>query len=135
MTSKPSLLSGDNPQIPKGYGDAPVQAYIDAVPGWKQDVCRTVDALITEAVPEVQKAVKWNTPLYGLEKDVFFIGYHCFKNYVKVSFFHGAALDPMPPGTSKQKNVRYLDIHEGEFDEKQFTAWVEAARKLPGEKM
>ncbi|MBL8557616.1 MAG: DUF1801 domain-containing protein [Hyphomonadaceae bacterium] len=135
MTSKPSLLSGDNPQIPKGYGDAPVQAYIDAVPGWKQDVCRTVDALITEAVPEVQKAVKWNTPLYGLEKDVFFIGYHCFKNYVKVSFFQGAALDPMPPGTSKQKNVRYLDIHEGVLDEKQFVKWVKAASKLPGEKM
>ena len=135
MTQKPKLLSGDNPQIPKGYGDAPVQAFIDAVPGWKQDVCRTVDALITKAVPRVEKAVKWNTPLYGLEKDVFFIGYHCFKNYVKVSFFKGAELDPMPPGESKQKNVRYLDIPEDGFDEKQFVKWVKAASKLPGEKM
>jgi hypothetical protein len=135
VTTKPKLLSGDNPQIPKGYGETPVQAFIDAVPGWKQDVCRTVDALITKAVPKVQKAVKWNTPLYGLEKDVFFVGYHCFKNYVKVTFFKGAELDPMPPGASKQKNVRYLDIPEDGFDEKQFVKWVKAASKLPGEKM
>lgn len=133
--AKPKLLSGDNPQIPKGYGDAPVQAYLDAVPDWKQDVARRVDKLIVAAVPKVKKAVKWNTPLYGLEDDVFFIGYHCFKNYLKVTFFNGASLKPPPPGESKHKHVRYLDIREGELDEKQFTAWVKQAAKLPGEKM
>src|SRR5690349_11381827 len=92
--AKPKLLSGDNPQIPKGYGDAPVQTYIAAIPGWKQDIARRVDALIVAAVPKVKKAVKWNTPLYGLEEDHFFVGYHCFKNYLKVTFFRGASLKP-----------------------------------------
>lgn len=136
MAQKPKLLAGDNPQIAKGYGDGPVQAYIDAVPGWKQDVCRRLDALIVAAVPRVQKAVKWNTPLYGMEESHYFMSFHCFAKYVKVGFFKGASLDPMPPGTSKQKDVRYLDIREGDdFDEKQFVKWVKAASKLPGEKM
>jgi hypothetical protein len=136
VAQKPKLLAGDNPQIAKGYGDGPVQAYIDAVPGWKQDVCRRLDALIVAAVPRVQKAVKWNTPLYGMEESHYFMSFHCFAKYVKVGFFKGASLDPMPPGTSKQKDVRYLDIREGDdFDEKQFVKWVKAASKLPGEKM
>lgn len=134
--AKPKLLSGDNPQIPKGYGDKPVQAYIAAVPGWKQDVCRRLDALIVKAVPKAQKAVKWNTPLYGMEEDHFFLGYHCFAKYVKVTFFQGASLDPPPPGASKMKAVRYLDVREDDdLDEKQFVAWVKAASKLPNEKM
>jgi len=132
----PKPLSGGNPQIPKGYGDRPVQDYIAAVPGWKQQVCRRLDALIMKAAPKAMKAVKWNTPLYGMEVDHFFVGYHCFTHYVKVSFFRGAHLDPQPPGASKQKNVRYLDVREHDgIDEKQFIAWVKAASKLPNEKM
>ena len=129
------LLSGGNPQIAKGYGDAPVQAYIAAMPGWKRDLGRRLDALITEAVPGVQKAVKWNSPLYGMEQGSWFLSFHCFASYVKVGFFRGASLKPMPPGTSKHQEVRYLDIHEGELDEMQFTRWVKQASKLPGEKM
>lgn len=129
-------LSGGNPQIPKGYGDAPVQAYIAAMPGWKHDVGRRLDALIEAAVPGLCKAVKWNTPLYGLEKDVWFLSYHCFDRYVKVAFFRGAALDPAPPVGSKLKDVRYVHIHEDEpFDAALFTRWVKQASKLPGEKM
>jgi len=136
MSEQPKLLSGGNPQIAKGYGDAPVQAYIDAAPGWKQDVCRRIDALIIAAVPRVLKAVKWNTPLYGVREHHYFIGYHCFTKYVKVTFMQGAQLDPLPPGASKQKDVRYLDVREDDdFDEKQFVQWVKAANKLPGEKM
>lgn len=136
MADKPKLLAGDNPQIAKGYGDSPVQAYIDAVPGWKQDVCRRLDALITAAVPRVQKAVKWNTPLYGMEESHYFMSFHCFAKYVKVAFFQGASLDPLPPGASKQKDVRYLDIREDDdIDDKQVVKWVKAASKLPGEKM
>lgn len=131
----PVLLSGGNPQIAKGYGDEPVQAYIAAMPGWKRDLGRRLDALITEAVPGVQKAVKWNSPLYGMEQGSWFLSFHCFANYVKVGFFRGASLKPMPPGTSKHQEVRYLDIHEGELDETQFTRWVKQASKLPGEKM
>ncbi|MET0183459.1 MAG: DUF1801 domain-containing protein [Caulobacterales bacterium] len=131
----PVLLSGGNPQIPKGYGDAPVQAYIAAAPGWKREVATRLDALITKAVPGVKKAVKWNTPLYGVEEGVWFLGYHCFTNYVKVSFFAGASLHPQPPGKSKQAHVRYYDVREGALDEKQFAAWVKQASKLPGEKM
>lgn len=132
----PKRLSGGNPQIPKGYGDAPVQAYIAAMPGWKHDVGRRLDALIEAAVPGLCKAVKWNTPLYGLEKDVWFLSYHCFDRYVKVAFFRGAALDPAPPVGSKLKDVRYVHIHEDEpFDEALFTRWVKQASKLPGEKM
>jgi hypothetical protein len=132
----PVLLSGGNPQIPKGYGEEPVQAYISAMPGWKQAVGRRLDGLITQAVPGVQKAVKWNSPFYGLEKDHWFLSYHGFTRYVKVSFFRGASLQPMPPGKSKQAEVRYLDIMEdGDLDEAQFVDWVKQASRLPGEKM
>src|SRR5690606_23329722 len=103
----PVLLSGGNPQIAKGYGDAPVQAYIAAMPGWKRDVGRRLDALIGRTVPGVQKAVKWNSPMYGVEGQGYFLGLHVFTNYVKVTFFRGAALDPVPPGPSKHKEVRY----------------------------
>ncbi len=117
------LLSGGNPQIPKGYGDGPVQAYLDAIPvKWKQDVSRRIDKLIEKTVPGVLKAVKWNTPMCGMEPDHYFLGFHMFDRYVKVSFNLGAKLTPMPPGTSKQANVRYLDIHEDDaFDEAQFS--------------
>ncbi|WP_342239013.1 DUF1801 domain-containing protein [Inquilinus sp. OTU3971] len=132
----PTLLSGGNPQIPKGYGDAPVQAYIAAMPGWKSDLGRRLDALITRTVPGVRKAVKWNSPMYGVEEKTWFLGIHCFTKYIKVAFFRGAALQPLPPGRSKQKDVRYLDIREDEpLDEAQFTAWVKQASELPGEKM
>jgi hypothetical protein len=134
--AKPKLLSGGNPQIAKAHGDAPVQAYIAAMPGWKSDVGRRLDALITGAVPNVYKAVKWNSPLYGIEGEGWFLGLHCFTRYVKVAFFRGASLDPVPPGSSKQKEVRYLDIHEGEeIDEARFASWVKQASRLPGEKM
>ena len=129
------LLSGGNPQIAKGYGDTPVQAYIAAMPGWKGDVGRRIDAIVTRAVPHAFKAVKWNSPLYGVERDRWFIGVHCMTKYVKVAFFMGQLLRPKPPGESSQKNVRYLDIYEGEFDEAKFVNWVKQASKLPGEKM
>jgi len=134
--AKPKLLSGGNPQIAKAYGDEPVQTYIAVMPGWKSDVGRRLDAIITRTVPKVYKAVKWNSPLYGIEGDGWFLGIHCFTKYIKVAFFRGASLRPMPPGTSKQKEVRYLDIHEeDEVDEAQFAAWVKQASKLPGERM
>jgi hypothetical protein len=133
---KPVLLSGGNPQIPKGYGDAPVQAYIAAMPGWKSDVWRKLDALIERTVPGVQKAVKWNSPLYGVEGQGWFLGIHCFTKYIKVTFFRGRSLRPVPPGESRQKEVRYLDIHEDDaLDEAQFAAWVKQASQLPGEKL
>lgn len=132
----PKLLSGGNPQIAKAFGDAPVQAYIAAMPGWKSGVGQRLDALITRAVPGVRKAVKYNSPLYGIEGQGWFLSLHVFTNYVKVTFFRGASLRPVPPGNSKQKHVRYLDIHENDkLDEKQFTAWVKHASKLPGEKL
>ncbi len=135
-TAGPKLLSGDNPQIPKGYGDAPVEAYIAAIPGWKSGVARTVDTLIMRALPKVKKAVKYNSPLYGLDGETWFVSVHVFARYVKVAFFKGALLAPPPPGTSKQKYLRYLDIHEDdEIDEAQFKSWVKAASKLPGEKL
>jgi hypothetical protein len=134
--SGPALLSGGNPQIAKAYGDAPVQAYIAAMPGWKSDVWRRLDALIGRAVPNVYKAVKWNSPLYGIEGQGWFLGVHCFAKYIKVAFFRGAALRPVPPGASKQKDVRYLDIREDDkVDEAQFAAWVKQASRLPGERM
>jgi hypothetical protein len=134
--SKPKLLSGGNPQIAKGDGDEPVQAYIAAMPGWKGDIGRRLDALITAAVPNVGKAVKWNTPFYGIEGQGWFLGFHCITKYIKVAFFRGASLVPVPPVESKQKNVRYLHIFEdGQFDEAQFIDWVKQASKLPGEKM
>ncbi|MDP3898871.1 MAG: DUF1801 domain-containing protein [Mesorhizobium sp.] len=130
------LLSGGNPQIAKGYGDAPVQAYIAATPGWKGEVVRRLDALIVQAAPGVRKAVKWNSPFYGMEEQHWFLSFHCMTRYVKVAFFRGAELDPLPPGTSKQKDVRYLDIHENKpFHEAQFADWVRQASRLPGEKM
>lgn len=130
------LLTGGNPQIAKGYGDAPIQQYIAAMPGWKSDLGKRLDRLIVEAVPGVEKAVKWNSPFYGMEKDVWFLGFHCMTKYVKVAFFRGAQFSPMPPGTSKQPDVRYLDIYEAdEFDEAQFLDWVKQASELPGEKM
>jgi hypothetical protein len=130
------LLSGGNPQIAKGYGDAPVQAYLQAIPDWKREVSVRLDALITRAFPTVQKAVKWNTPMYGTDEKTFFMGFHMVTKYVKVAFFQGAQLDPLPPDKSTQKNVRYLHIHENDkLDEKQFIAWVQQAAKLPGVKM
>lgn len=129
------LLSGGNPQIAKGYGDEPVKAYIAAMPGWKKDIGRSLDALVERIVPGVSKAVKWNTPLYGIEGDGWFLAYHCFTNYVKVTFFRGSSLKPLPPGASKHKDVRYLDIREGALDEAQLADWIKQASRLPGEKM
>jgi hypothetical protein len=131
----PKLLSGGNPQIAKGYGDGPVQAYIAAMPGWKSEVGRRLDAIIESTVSGVNKAVKWNSPLYGIEGDGWFLGIHCFTKYIKVSFFRGASLKPIPAGTSKHPEVRYLDIYEDKLDEAQFTDWVKQASQLPGEKM
>lgn len=134
--AEPVLLSGGNPQIAKGYGDAPVQAYIAGMPGWKRAVGQRVDALVMDEVPEVSKAVKWNSPFYGLEGQGWFMSMHCFDKYVKVAFFQGASLKPVPPGASKQKDVRYLDIHENDaIDEAGFTDWVKQASQLPGAKM
>ena len=134
--SKPALLSGGNPQIAKAEGDAPVQAYIAAMPGWKRDVGRALDALIGRTVPGVHKAVKWNSPFYGVTGEGWFLSFHCFAKYVKVAFFRGAALSPLPPGASKQKDVRYLDIHEtDQIDESQFAKWVKQASRLPGQRM
>jgi hypothetical protein len=134
--SEPNLLSGGNPQIAKGYGEAPVQAYIDAMPGWKSQVGRRLDALITDAVPEVRKAVKWNSPFYGVEEKTWFLSFHVFAKYIKVAFFRGADLEPLPPVGSKQKNVRYLHIQEVQpLDEARFVDWVRQASQLPGERM
>ena len=144
--TKTRLLAGGNPQIAKGEGDAPVQAYIAAIPGWKRDVARRLDAMIVRTVPNVRKAVKWNSPLYGAADQVttgktgsWFLGIHCFDKYIKVAFFRGTSLRPMPPGESKQKEVRYLDIHEGEWgttiDEAQVSNWFRQASLLPGERM
>ena len=129
------LLSGGNPQIPMGYGEAPVAAYLAAMPGWKQDIGRKIDAIVTRAMPGVAKAVKWNSPFYGAGDGTWFLSFHCFENYVKVTFLRGTSLDPPPPGHSKHPFVRYLDIPETGFDEKQFAAWVRQASKLPGEKL
>ena len=136
VAAKPALLSGGNPQVPKAYGDAPVQAYIAAMPDWKRDVGRRLDALIVRAVPGVRKAVKWNSPLYGVEGQGWFLSVHCFTKYIKVAFFRGASLRPVPPGESKSKDTRYLDIHEDDkLDEIQLAAWVKQASQLPGERM
>ena len=127
------LLSGGNPQIAKGEGDAPVQAYIAAMPGWKRDIGQRLDALIARSVPDVRKAVKWNSPFYGIEGRGWFLSFHTFARYVKVGFFRGASLRPVPPGAGKVKNVRYVDIHEGdEIDEAQWAAWLKQASALPG---
>lgn len=133
---EPVLLSGGNPQIAKGDGDGPVQEYIAAMPGWKRDVGRRLDALITRTVPGVEKAVKWNTPFYGVENPFWFLSFHCFDRYIKVTFFRGASLRPAPTVKSKYEAVRYFHIHEDdELDEAQFADWVKQASKLPGEKL
>ena len=131
--TKTVLLSGGNPQIAKADGDAPVQAYIAAMPGWKRDVGAHLDALVDKTVPNVKKAVRWNSPFYGIEGQGWFLSFHCFTRYVKVTFFRGAALRPPPPGESKHVDVRYLDIFEDEpLDEDQLVAWLRQASKLPG---
>jgi hypothetical protein len=128
--AKPVLLSGGNPQIAKGDGDAPVQAYIAAMPGWKRDVGRRLDALIVRTIPGVRKAVKWNSPFYGIEGQGWFLNFHCFTKYVKVAFFRGTSLRPVPPGESKSKDVRYLDIHEDDkLDEALFADWLKQASR------
>ncbi|MBX9679190.1 MAG: DUF1801 domain-containing protein [Gemmataceae bacterium] len=133
---EPVLLSGGNPQIAKGYGDGPVQAFIAAMPGWKQDVGKRLDAIIERVVPGVHKAVKWNTPLYGIEGEGWFLSFHCFAKYVKVAFFRGLSLVPIPPVESKSQDTRYFHIHEDdELDETQFADWLKQARRLPGERM
>jgi hypothetical protein len=131
--AEPVLLSGGNPQIAKADGDAPVQAYIAAMPGWKSDVGRRLDSIVVHTVPDVRKAVRWNSPFYGMPGQGWFLNFHCFVKYVKVAFFSGASLDPLPPGESKDENVRYLNIYEDDkFDEEQFAAWVWQASQLPG---
>jgi hypothetical protein len=130
---RPRLLAGGNPQIPKGDGDAPVQAYIEAMPGWKSDVGRHLDALIEQAVPHVVKAVKWNQPLYGVEDRGFFVSFRCFTSYIKLTFFRGATLDPVPPIDFKDPDSKAIHIHEDdELDEAQLTSWFEQASVLPG---
>jgi hypothetical protein len=137
VAAKPKLLSGGNPQIAKADGDAPVRAYIAAMPGWKRDVGRWLDALIVRTVPNVRKAVRWNSPFYGVEGEGgrgWFLGVHCITRYVKVAFFRGASLRPMPPVESKQKDVRYFHIHEDDrLDEELVASWVRQASELPGE--
>ena len=134
--SEPVLLSGGNPQIPKGDGDGPVQAYIAAMPGWKRDVGARLDALIVSAVPDVCKVVRWNQPFYGHEDEGWFTAFRCYTKYVQLQFFRGASLDPVPPKASKHDEVRYLDIYEGDdLDEDQLVSWIEQASKLPGEKL
>ena len=134
--AEPVLLSGGNPQIAKADGDVPVQAYIAAMPDWKSDVGRRLDSIIVRTAPDVRKAVRWNSPFYGMEGQGWFLNFHCFTKYVKVAFFRGASLRPVPPGASKQKDVRHLDIHEdAELDDAQLSAWVKQASQLPGERM
>ena len=131
--TKPTLLAGGNPQIAKADGDAPVQAYIAAMPGWKRDVARRLDALIVRTVPGVRKAVKWNSPFYGVDGQGWFLSFHTFTNYVKVTFFRGTSLRPVPPGESKHKEVRYVDIRQNDqIDEAQMTTWIRQAAALPG---
>ena len=129
---KVRLLSGGNPQIPKGDGDAPVQAYIEAMPEWKKDLGRNLDDLIVRTVPNVRKAVRWNSPWYGIEGMGWFVSYHVFTKYVKVTFINGAALSPPPPGSGKDPDARWVDIYEGEFDEEQMTEWVRQSASIPG---
>ncbi len=131
--AKVALLSGGNPQVAKADGNAPVQAFIAAMPGWKRDIGKRLDALIVRAVPRVRKAVKWNSPFYGIEGQGWFLSFHVFTRYVKVTFFRGASLRPVPPGASKHKDVRYVDVHEGdELDEAEWATWLKQAAALPG---
>ena len=132
----PKLLSGGNPQIPKGDGDGPVQDYIAAMPDWKRAIGEQIDALVVKTVPKVRKAVKWNQPFYGADDDGWFMAVRCYTKYVQVQFFRGTSLDPVPPKASKHDEVRYLDIHEDEeLDEDRLRSWIEQASRLPGEKM
>ena len=136
VAAPPKLLAGGNPQIAKADGDAPVQAYLAGMPGWKREVGRRLDALIVRTVPGVRKAVKWNSPFYGIDGQGWMLSFHCFTRYVKVAFFRGTSLRPLPPAASKHKDVRYLDIHEDdELDDAQLAAWVKQASQLPGERM
>jgi hypothetical protein len=131
--AEPPLLAGGNPQIAKADGDAPVQAYIAALPGWKRDLGRRLDALIVRTVPGLRKAVKWNSPLYGVEGRGWFLGIHAYTSYLKVTFFRGSSLRPPPPGESRSKDTRYLDLlQDDELDEAQLSAWVRQASELPG---
>ena len=129
---EPALLSGGNPQIAKADGDAPVQAYIAAMPGWKKDVGRRLDDLIVRTVPEVRKAVRWNSPFYGIEGQGWFVSYHVFTRYIRVTLFQGALLQPVPPGAGKVKDARWVDIYAGELDEEQMAAWIRQAAAVPG---
>jgi hypothetical protein len=135
--SAPKLLSGGNPQIPKGEGDGPVQDYIAAMPDWKRAVGERLDALIVRTVPDLRKAVKWNQPFYGVEGgDGWFMAFRCYTKYVQLQFFRGTSLDPVPPKASKHDEVRYLDIYEDDdLDERQLVSWIRQANKLPGEEM
>ena len=133
VATTPVLLAGGNPQIAKADGDAPVQEYIAAMPGWKKDVGRSLDAVIVRNAPNVQKAVRWNSPFYGIEGNGWFLNFHCFAKYVKVAFFRGTSLNPPPPGESKHEDVRYLNIHENDhLDQELLARWVQQASKLPG---
>ncbi len=133
MAKPVKLLSGGNPQIAKADGDAPVQAYLTAMPGWKCEVGRRLDALIMRTAPNVRKAVRWNSPHYGIEGQGWFLGIHCTTKYVKVAFFRGASLHPVPPGESKQKDVRYLHIYEGDpLDEGLVASWIRQSSELLG---
>lgn len=135
-SDKPVLLSGGNPQIPKGYGDGPIKAYIAAMPGWKRDIGGRLDALIEKTVPNVYKAVKWNSPFYGIEGEGWFLSYHCFAKYIKLTFFRGTSLDPVPPVASKTPETRYFHIFEGEaLDEARLSDWIRQASRLPGERL
>ena len=139
MTGKsgePKLLSGGNPQVAKGYGDEPVQAYIAAMPGWKSDVGRMLDDLVVRTVPDVAKAVKWNTPLYGIEGKGWFLGVHCFNKYVKLTFFRGSLMDPVPPESSRTPETRYFHFYEADtWNEAELKSWIRQASLLPGEKL
>lgn len=136
QTTGPTLLSGGNPQIAKADGDTPVQAYVAAMPGWKQDVGRALDALVSRIVPDVRKAVRWNSPFYGIEGRGWFLSFHCFDKYIKVTFLRGAGLRPLPPVASKDENVRYVHLHEGDaVDSGDLPKWIRQASKLPGDEL
>ncbi|MFI0450365.1 DUF1801 domain-containing protein [Actinomadura sp. 6N118] len=131
--SGPKLLSGGNPQIPKGVGDEPVQAYIAAMPGWKSSMGKRLDRLVVRTVPDVHKVVKWNQPFYGNEGDGWFFAFRCYTEYIQLQFSSGTSLDPVPPKESKHEGMRYLNFREDdELDEDQFVSWIKQAQKLPG---
>ena len=129
--AKPKLLSGGNPQVAKAEGDAPVQAYIAAIPGWKRNVAKQLDALIVRSVPRVRKAVKWNSPFYGVDGEGWFVSFHVFTRYVKVTFFRGTSLVPAPSGGTA-KEARWIDVHENDLDEQQMQKWIKQAAVIPG---